>query len=583
MDMVATSLSDLIKPVSRSTTMRQPKTTVGNFFDALNEKRIDDAMMLVEEEVEFEDAAFASPFSGKAELERNMRLRSEVSSDRIIVDNVVSDLGTTSKVGIRFHMEDATGDAGKKGTAFFDLDETSGLITRAFLVEENNKSGEANLKTLNTASKIIQATSFRAKETDSPLTKVQSSMETNDESKIPGIPWLFSLTVPTPKSSLTLPEQYFEAWNVRDMKKACAVFAENVEYDDTAFPAPFTGKGSLEKHLNLCAESFPPTFSFVVDDKVDGGNKVLLTWHVENNGEELPFTRGCSFYEIKKGKISQGIDVVEPAVFKTGGLSLTLRSIQSKITEEPIRLVPLALWVAYLYVVFFSDWFFGLPATALEQRTWEEVRDLSLNFFFVSPILNLPFAPVVHPMLEGVFNLLLSWAALFVGFLSDDRRDKPNVLPMLPMVAGMQFLTSAFLLPYLVTRSSEPNTQVYLEDLPLVAQLTESRLLGPAMATVGTGAFVWATFARMQDFGGWNERLVSFLDLLSIDRVGSSFLVDLAIFALFQGWLVNDDLKRRGMSSDSALANVAKFVPFFGMAAYLTLRSPLPEKEDELA
>jgi ABC-type Co2+ transport system permease subunit len=163
----------------------------------------------------------------------------------------------------------------------------------------------------------------------------------------------------------------------------------------------------------------------------------------EDNSDSKQVRRGCSFYEIEKGKIYKGIDVVEPAVFKTGGLSLTLRSIQSKITEEPIRLVPLALWFAYIYVVFLSDWFFGLPATALEQRTWEEARD----FFFVSPILNLPFAPVLHPMLEGVFNLLLSLAALFVGFLSDDRRDKPNVLPMLPMVAGMQFLASAFLLP----------------------------------------------------------------------------------------------------------------------------------------
>jgi hypothetical protein len=319
-----------------------------------------------------------------------------------------------------------------------------------------------------------------------------------------------------------------------------------------------------------------------MDDKVDGGNKLILKWHVENDGKELPFTRGCSYYEVEKGKISRGIDVVEPAVFKTGGLALSAKSIRSNITEEPIRLVPLALWFAYMYVVFFSDWFCGLPATALEQRTWEEVRDLSLNFFLVSPILNLPFAPVVHPMLEGVFNLLLSWAALFAGFLSDERRDKPNLLPMLPMVAGMQFLTSAFLLPYLVTRSKEPRDQIYREDLPQVAQVTESRLLPVVLSTVGTGSIFWGIFARMQDFGGWNERVTSFLDLLSIDRVGSSFLVDLAIFALFQGWLVDDDLKRRGMPTQTALANVAKYVPFFGMAAYLTLRSPLPQREEEI-
>jgi hypothetical protein len=35
------------------------------------------------------------------------------------------------------------------------------------------------------------------------------------------------------------------------------------------------------------------------------------------------------------------------------------------------------------------------------------------------------------------------------------------------------------------------------------------------------------------------------------------------------------------MTSDTALAKAAKYVPFFGMAAYLTLRPPLPQRDDE--
>jgi len=251
--------------------------------------------------------------------------------------------------------------------------------------------------------------------------------------------------------------------------------------------------------------------------------------------------------------------------------------MMTKVLNERVRLIPILLWITYTYVVFFSDWFFGLPATALEQRTWEEVRDLSLNFFFVSPLLNLPFSPVVHPMLECTFNLLLSWAAMFAGFLSDERREKPNLFPMLTAVIGMQFLTSFFLLPFLATRSTESKELVYREELPRVAQITESRLLGPTMSFVGIGSIFWAFFSRVE-FGGFNERLSSFLELLSIDRVGSSFLVDLAVFALFQGWLVDDDLKRRGVSSDEPLAKAAKYVPFLGMGAYLALRPQLPKR-----
>ena len=50
-----------------------------------------------------------------------------------------------------------------------------------------------------------------------------------------------------------------------------------------------------------------------------------------------------------------------------------------------------------------------------------QVLGLSLNFWLVAPALGLPFAPALHPGLEGIFNLLLAWAAAFAGFLSDGR------------------------------------------------------------------------------------------------------------------------------------------------------------------
>eukprot|EP00536_Pseudo-nitzschia_multiseries_P000381 jgi/Psemu1/300016/fgenesh1_kg.5_\ len=238
-----------------------------------------------------------------------------------------------------------------------------------------------------------------------------------------------------------------------------------------------------------------------------------------------------------------------------------------------------------MYVVFFSSWFFGLPATSLEVRTWEEVRDLSLNFFLVSPILDLPFAPIVHPGLEGIFNLLLSWAAMFAGFLSDDRKSKPNLFPMLPTVIGMQFLTSAFLLPYLATRSVEDkdkmDAEIPAEDITPVIRATDSKILGLSMGIVGTGSIFWGLFARFDDFGDLATRYASLIDLLSIDRVGSSFLVDLAIFGLFQGWLVDDDVKRRGMNPNSPAAKAAKYIPFFGLATYLVLRPELLVAEEE--
>ena len=529
--------------------------TVQSFFDSWNEGRIDDAVACFVPDCRFEFASFYKTCEDVGSLERLLRLMQQAKSIKIfVIDRLISNDGA---VGVKFHLETASGDpidAGRGSAVFIMDDNNKSIVKDAFLVQESkSKPGEDSLNLLRQASVFMG---------DS------SNNDTTPQSEIP--------------SNAAL--QYFSAWNRRDMKAAVDAFADDATYDDTAFPDPFVGKQKLENHLLLCADCFPPTFSFQVDNVIDAGDAVCVKWHVENNGNELLFTRGCSFYELnREGKIQDGIDFVEPAVIKPGGFELVVDTIKSQITDEPARLIPWSVWVAYIAIVFFSDGILpGANALALEQRTWEEVRDLSLNFFLVSPILNLPFAPVVHPMLEGTFNLLLSWAAMFAGFLSDDRKDKPNLLPMLPMVAGMQFLTSAFLLPYLALRSSESKSDVAKSDLPVITQACESPLLGGLMAGVGSLSLGWAFLAR-PEFGQLSERLTSFAELLSIDRVGSSFLVDLVIFAIFQFWLVDDDLQRRGAdnSKSSALASVCKFIPFFGMAGYLVLRPQFPEDSVE--
>lgn len=454
-------------------------------------------------------------------------------------------------------------------------------IQTVSIVRENAiKSGEASLKLLSVAGTVIET--------------IQGIILSSADDHMP----VASIAQKQPPfTTTTVPEQYFAAWNARDMDSAAACFADDVVYDDTAFSQPFFGRDQLTKHLRYCARALPPSFSFVADAVLSNRkNKtnaaLMVAWHVESSGRSLPFSRGISYYELKPDIVSSNADTICLCVDFVDSepvkLATTLGVALSWIRQEPIRIVPWATWLAYMYIVFVSDGILpGANALQLEARTWEEVIQLSLNFFLVAPLLQLPFSPVVHPMLEGVFNVLLAWAAMFAGFLSDDRDTKPNLLPMLPVVVGMQFLTSAFLLPYLATRTSESsihNTRpVTLEELPKAAQITESRLLGPTMALVGAYSVAWAFFGRWSEFGDLPLRRSSFLELLSIDRVGSSFLVDLVIFGLFQGWLVDDDLVRRGVTAndENGLRWLGKYVPFFGLAAYLALRPSLANSSPE--
>ena len=122
----------------------------------------------------------------------------------------------------------------------------------------------------------------------------------------------------------------------------------------------------------------------------------------------MPPRRGCSVYKTDaRGLLVDGFDVVEPAPIKGGDFSLNLLSFASKIIKEPLRVAPLLCFLIYCQQLFLAEGQLlpGPSALALDTATWIEVRDLSLNFWFVGPSLFGGF-PVVHPGLEGIFNLV---------------------------------------------------------------------------------------------------------------------------------------------------------------------------------
>jgi ketosteroid isomerase-like protein len=570
---------------------------VQNFWDAYNRQNIPELLTLCEDNVRWDDYDYSEACVGASALEKRLRLeqqqwptaeaRSQVEVQHILVDGSgsSSEAGKAVVVGVYLTKCENRDDVlmSRRGCAVMTISESAGRarVRQVDLVaEQHDKGGESKLRLLQRVSPLLSAMNGA------------SSLSRRETGRI---------DVNLPSDSMTAAERYFEAWNRRNMTEAVHLFAPNVTYHDSAFPKPFAGRNNLRKHLELCAEVLPPQLTFEVDRVIFSHgttgpscnsrcySSILAQWHANINGQSLPYTRGCSIYQLNNhnGLIESGLDFVEPnGPVKPGGIRLASRIIRSCLEREPRRLIPAVTWLTYIYLVFLSDGILpGANALVLEERTWKEVLDLSLNFFLVAPLLHLPFSPVVHPILEAVFNILLSWAGLFAGFLADDRRDKPNLLPMGPVVVGMQFLTSAFLLPYLAVRSVETRSMAPIcrdDTSPATQWIGENRLWGLFLGSVGAGSILWGFVGRTDDFGtDLSERWSSFIQLLSIDRVGSSFLVDLAIFGVFQGWLVDDDLKRRGfrpgLDAPWWLPAVAKYVPFFGLALYLASRPTLPE------
>lgn len=231
-------------------------------------------------------------------------------------------------------------------------------------------------------------------------------------------------------------------------------------------------------------------------------------------------------------------------------------------------------------------------------------------------------------MLEGIFNLLLAWAGLFAGFMVDgkavktvkemnemkgikgnkqlvsiegtrsdkgeEKKEEGNKF-IVPIVV-MQFLTNAAYLPYLFTRkpltlptptnNKSPMPLFFQEDLTSLENICESKALPLLFGIVGIVSVLWGVYRRVEGYPDWSTRVLSFTNMMNTDRLGFSFVIDLVYFSFFQGWLVNDDLLKRGMGvsrEDVGRTNMAKigtYIPFFGLIYYMLSRPSFP-KENE--
>ena len=236
----------------------------------------------------------------------------------------------------------------------------------------------------------------------------------------------------------------------------------------------------------------------------------------------------------------------------------------------------------YCYFLFLSDQTPGVNALQLDPGTWTMVKDLSFNFWLILPIFfpSSALSASIHPGLEAIFNMVIVWAGMFLGFAADGRSPRKSMIPTLGI---MQFLTNAAFMPYLFTREPERLKEgeiVSINELSAVEKAGESKLLPIILGVVGTTCIYWFFNGRIEEYGALPVRIESLKEIVSNDRLAFSFCVDLLYYSIFQGWLVADDLKRRGMAEGSFSAQVAKFVPFYGLVYYFLTRDELLQGEE---
>ena len=135
------------------------------------------------------------------------------------------------------------------------------------------------------------------------------------------------------------------------------------------------------------------------------------------------------------------------------------------------------------------------------------------------------------------------------------------------------FLTNALMLPYFAARAAAPEPSARdLEAATNEEGLAESttgtkgvlsRAFGATGLAVGALSVLWALAADPATGGDLDQRLSYLAGLMSSDRVSLAFVVDIALFSVWQAYLINE------LDEDAPAA--CKFVPFWGLGAWLLL------------
>jgi ketosteroid isomerase-like protein len=296
---------------SRSTPTAATKISiVEECYEAWNRRDMKAAIDCFSSTFEYQDSQYFGAFSKKQELLRHFSEQADLlpSDSRIVVENIAV-CPNTGNIGTQWHVErkrDGSIVPFTRGCSFYTTN-NDGLISSGFRVSEMlvKPSKESAKRLVSSASRLMQNSDT-------------SGMESNNSPKISS-----SSTVPQ-----SIIEQYFEAWNNRDMKSALECFVDDCVYqtEDPVFVDTFQGKASLREHLLKNAASLPASCRIVLDKvAIDSSNGNIGTrWHLEVNGLQIPNLRGCSMYTTTEaGLLKSGFDVTEaPVKFPKGSTSL---------------------------------------------------------------------------------------------------------------------------------------------------------------------------------------------------------------------------------------------------------------------
>ncbi|XP_056692580.1 uncharacterized protein [Spinacia oleracea] len=129
-------------------------------------------------------------------------------------------------------------------------------------------------------------------------------------------------TSPPLISATDVVRNFYGGVNRHDLSSVAPLIADDCVYEDLVFLRPFVGR------------------KFVIDAiSEEDSSAVGVTWHLEWNGRPFPFSKGCSFYQLRVvngiRQIIYARDSVEPAVKPGESALIAIRGVTWLLQKFP--------------------------------------------------------------------------------------------------------------------------------------------------------------------------------------------------------------------------------------------------------
>ncbi|XP_034704035.1 uncharacterized protein LOC117928226 [Vitis riparia] len=193
----------------------------------------------------------------------------------------------------------------------------------------------------------------------------------------------FGLSGPFPSETI---EQFYTCINDKNLKQLAKLVSDDCCFNDLSFPQPFKGKKEVLRFFEELTAVMGKNVKFRILHVCEGdGLTAAIDWHLEWQGKQIPFTRGCSFYECAEE-----------------GKSLIIKEAKIVI-ESPIKPGPFALTLLKIVTTLFDDF---PKATERFLKGPDAILEILLKIYktFLRPFIN--------PLLGLCINLWKFWARL---------------------------------------------------------------------------------------------------------------------------------------------------------------------------